>query len=164
MSVSIQGLDKAAVLAALYNGARAQGMGFLQYDPKPMGVEEAVKLLENDVHFYYLKGRVMKISLEGDTIREDLYDRDNGAGSCVRIIDSLRQSPSEVNPEIAEIAHKENTRNAAMIVSEHLYDPTDLVEKGKVAHVHMGLGDVSDLLKPYIDKVLNPSEPNETEE
>ncbi len=43
--ISINGLDKAAVLAALYNASRPQGMGFMHYDPKPMEVEEARTLL-----------------------------------------------------------------------------------------------------------------------
>ncbi len=65
--VLIQGLDKAAVLAALYNNARAQGMGFLHYDAAPMTVEEARGYLNGgQTYFDYLKGRVMKVSLEGD--------------------------------------------------------------------------------------------------
>ncbi len=39
--VSIQGLDKAAVLAALYNASHPAGMGFLQAKYTPMTVEEA---------------------------------------------------------------------------------------------------------------------------
>ena len=53
--MNIQGLDKAAVLAALYNRARPQGMGFLHYDPKPMTVEEAQKIIwGGDGYFDYL--------------------------------------------------------------------------------------------------------------
>ena len=39
--ISIEGLDKSKVLAALYNASRPQGMGFMQYDPNPMTEEEA---------------------------------------------------------------------------------------------------------------------------
>lgn len=39
--MDISGLSKASVLAALYNAARPQGMGFLQYDPKPMSEADA---------------------------------------------------------------------------------------------------------------------------
>jgi hypothetical protein len=35
-SIDLKGLNKAAVLAALYNASKPQGMGFLQYDPTPM--------------------------------------------------------------------------------------------------------------------------------
>ena len=34
--ISLVGLSKAAVLAALYNASKPQGMGFLQFNPKPM--------------------------------------------------------------------------------------------------------------------------------
>lgn len=43
--ISLAGLDKAAVLAALYNASRPQGMGFMHYDPTPMTVKEASKIL-----------------------------------------------------------------------------------------------------------------------
>lgn len=39
--INIADLDKAEVLAALYNASKPQGMGFMHYDPAPMGVEEA---------------------------------------------------------------------------------------------------------------------------
>ena len=45
MDVDITGLDKAAVLAVLYNAAKPQGMGFLQYDPEPMTIGQAGILL-----------------------------------------------------------------------------------------------------------------------
>lgn len=50
MTISIAGLDKAAVLAALYNAARPQGLGFLQYDPTPMTKDEAQKILGGRMH------------------------------------------------------------------------------------------------------------------
>lgn len=39
--IDISRFDKAEVLKALYDNARAQGMGWLQYDPAPMPLEEA---------------------------------------------------------------------------------------------------------------------------
>jgi hypothetical protein len=39
--IDITGLDKAAVLAALYNNAKAQGLGAWQYEPGDMTSEEA---------------------------------------------------------------------------------------------------------------------------
>ena len=39
--ISLVGLDKAKILAALYNASRPLGMGFMQYDPAPMATEEA---------------------------------------------------------------------------------------------------------------------------
>lgn len=91
--VSIVGIDRAELLAALYNNSRPQGLGAFHYNPVPMTTEEAASLLQERTYFDYLKGRVMKIELkEGATeIFEGLYDRDLGAGACQRVVDQLRQ-------------------------------------------------------------------------
>lgn len=90
--IDIKGFNKAKLLASLYNHAHPQGMGFLQYDPKVMTVEEAQKIIdeciagEYSLYFDYLKGRVMKVNLTGDILDERLYDRDNGPGSAYAAI------------------------------------------------------------------------------
>jgi len=83
-SISIKGLDKAAVLLALYNRAKPQGMGFFQSSPEPMKIEEARKILEEagDGSFDYLDGRVMKVDIAGDELEPRLYDRDNGGNAA----------------------------------------------------------------------------------
>lgn len=91
MAISIKGLDKAAVLAALYNASHPQGMGFLHYTTTPMQREEAAELLKESTYFDYLKGRVLKVSLGGEELDEFLYDRDNGTGAAERAIACLRQ-------------------------------------------------------------------------
>jgi hypothetical protein len=88
--INISDLNKADVLAALYNAARAQGMGFLHYDPAQMTREEAERLLVSQTYFDYVKGRVMKVNLKGDEFDPWLYDRDNGPGAAARVIDELR--------------------------------------------------------------------------
>lgn len=106
--ISIKGLDKAAVLAALYNNSRPLGMGILHFNPAPMTVEEARRhLVAGDDHvkmfpelmnspkfhtnkttldFDYLNGRVMKVSLSGDEFDPWGYDRDNGQGAAERAL------------------------------------------------------------------------------
>ncbi|WP_447988396.1 hypothetical protein [Achromobacter spanius] len=84
--MDIKGFRKPAVLAALYNASRPLGMGFLQYDDAPMSEEEAEHLLKHQQYFDYLKGRVMKIDLRGDSLDTWGYDRDNGAGAAERAI------------------------------------------------------------------------------
>ncbi len=102
--VSIQGLAKEDVVAALYNGARAQGMGFMAYDPTPMGRKEAAQVLaQSNKYFDYLKGRVMKVDLSGDSFDPWGYDRDNGQGAAKRIIDELRATTKTNTPAIREI-------------------------------------------------------------
>ena len=95
-TISIAGLDKAKVLAALYNNSRPLGLGHLHFTPEPMKEEEARALLaqqaddERGAYFDYLKGRVMKVRIGGDELNPSLYDRDNGDGAAARVIDALR--------------------------------------------------------------------------
>lgn len=56
--INIKGLNKAKVLAALYNASKPLGLGILQYDPKDMSEKEAAELLKEQSYFDYLKGRV----------------------------------------------------------------------------------------------------------
>lgn len=81
---------KGDVLAALYNHARAQGMGWLHYKSEPMTREEADKLLAETDYFDYVNGRVMKVRIrDNGQLDEALYDRDNGHGAAQRAIDSI---------------------------------------------------------------------------
>jgi hypothetical protein len=90
--INIKGANKAAVLAALYNNSRPQGMGFMHAKAEPMTEKMAAKLLEQDTYFDYLQGRVMKVDLSGDTLEERLYDRDNGQGAAYEAVKGLLQS------------------------------------------------------------------------
>ena len=89
--ISIVGLDKAEVLAALYNAAVPLGLGFLHYDKRPMTAQEAKALLNSGTYFDYLKGRPLKVDLRDDSeFDEWLYDRDQGLGKAAKVIESLR--------------------------------------------------------------------------
>lgn len=92
MTIDITGLDKAAVLAALYNRAQVQGLGFLQAKSGDMTTEEAQAILNDDDNRYfdYLYGRVMKVDLKGDEFNPWLYDRDNGEGAAARALEGLK--------------------------------------------------------------------------
>lgn len=154
--ISLAGLDKAAVLAALYNNARPQGMGFLHYDPTPMSIEEAKTILESSHgYFDYLKGRVMKVNLTEETLDPWLYDRDNGEGSAERVINELR-TVGEVNPESSKIAHKQQKKLAADAVKSNINSPGGIEreEDGTVVF-RLGLADVADVLGPAVDEALD---------
>jgi len=86
--IDIKGLDKGAVVAALYNASRPLGMGMLHYDPSRMSAAEASTYAGDYID--YLKGRVMKVDVRGDSFDPWLYDRDNGSGAAVRVIDEVR--------------------------------------------------------------------------
>jgi hypothetical protein len=91
-TISIAGLDKAEVLAALYNASRPLGMGHFHYKPEPMTADEARELLKQQTYFDHLKGRVMKIALDSDQLNPRLYDRDNGEGAVAAVIAELRKT------------------------------------------------------------------------
>ncbi len=77
--MNIANLNKAEVLAALYNRAQPQGLGFLHYTLRNMTVEQAQEILDGGTtYFDYLKGRVMKVDLSGDDLHTILYNRNNG--------------------------------------------------------------------------------------
>lgn len=91
--LNIKGLNKAEVLKGLYDNSKPQGLGFLNYNPEDMSIEEAERLLKEQTYFDYLNGRVMKVDLSSDNeFEECLYDRDNGVGSAKRVIDKLRSA------------------------------------------------------------------------
>ena len=90
-TIDISKMDKRAVLAALYNNSKPQGMGFLHFDPEPMTLEEAGEALKAQSYFDYYKGRVMKVDLSEDALRPWLYDRDNGPGAAARAIASMER-------------------------------------------------------------------------
>jgi hypothetical protein len=162
MMVNIEGLDRAAVLAALYNAARPQGLGFLHYDPKPMTVEEAREILnkharEGEIYVDYLYGRVMKvrISEKEDCIDPRLYDRDHGKGAAELVIESLRKT-GDVNNPLIQALHKLGTEVALKILEHYINNPpeTSVEEKGGMAVVHLGLSpELIEHLKKMIRKI-----------
>ncbi len=88
--INISELPKGEVLAALYNGSKPLGLGIFHFESAPMTATEADALLEKHTYFDYLKGRIMKVDLSGDTLDTRLYDRDLGQGACRRVIEHLK--------------------------------------------------------------------------
>lgn len=91
LTVDISNLNKAEILASLFNASRPLGMGFMQNHCEAMSVEEAEELLKKATSFDYVRGRVMKINLSGNELRTGLYNRDNGQDAAERVIAKLRQ-------------------------------------------------------------------------
>jgi hypothetical protein len=150
--MNIAGLSKAAVLAALYNASRPQGMGFMHYNPKPMTEPEAQHLLDSgQTYFDYLHGRVMKISLKGDELETHLYDRDNGPGAAEVALQALLTSGSVFAPEI-QAAHQIG-KLAAIDNAERSMGEQSRIEVGDGVAVHtLTLADVKEQLAPAIEK------------
>ena len=150
--MDITGLSKAAVLAALYNASRPQGMGFMHYDPTPMTEAQAQSILDSGAtYFDYLKGRVMKINLAKDEVETRLYNRDNGSSAAENAVEALRRS-GDTNAGDIQGAHQAGRASAIKDVEEHLSDKTTSRAKGGVATFSLGLDDVKDVLGPAVEK------------
>lgn len=98
-NVDISGLDKAEVLAALFNASRPQRMGF--HHPhclEDLTVASAQEILEgeprfpwNPFKFDYVNGRPLKVDLRGDTFDPTSFDENNGEGAAARAVEALRK-------------------------------------------------------------------------
>ena len=92
--IDISKMNKAEVLAKLFDSSKAQGMGFLQNHEEPMTIEEAQAYFDaGQTYFDYVRGRVMKVDLSGDVLRPYLYDRDNGEGAAARALGLPEEVP-----------------------------------------------------------------------
>lgn len=166
--ISIKGLDKAAVLAALYNAARPQGMGFMRFDPKPMTVEEARGVLAQQQDFDYLQGRVMKVNLSGDEFDPQWYDRDNGEDAALQAIEAMGIT-GDVNDIAIRAQHASGTQAAAEIVLDHLDEESGWeVPRSDGLRVYgLGFSEVADVLELQVEKARQAtpsplgSDPNE---
>jgi len=94
--ISIVGLDRAEVLAALYNHARPFGMGIVAAEQGDMSPREARQHLDaadrgdGTAYFDYLKGRLLKVEIATTFIDGRLFDRDYGHGMARKIVEGLR--------------------------------------------------------------------------
>ncbi len=108
--VDISGIDKADLLAAIFNRAGgAAGLGFLQAGdgPETMDRESALKAighgddptrmfpdissLRREFYFDYLYGRCLKVNIAGDEMNPDLFDRDHGSGALESVVKQLKE-------------------------------------------------------------------------
>ena len=85
--IDISNMDKADVLARLYNASHPSGLECMYLAPDQMTVEEARDILDdNEMSFDYLYGRVMAVDLSRDEFDTQLYDRENGCGAAERAL------------------------------------------------------------------------------
>ena len=78
--IRLNNVTREAVLAALFNSAKPQGIGVLQYNKNHVMTEEEARfVLMNGNYVDYLEGRVIKVDFKNpEEIDTTLYDRDNG--------------------------------------------------------------------------------------
>lgn len=149
-TISLKGLNKAEVLAALYNASKPQGMGFLHYDPTPMKTEEAESLLRRQTDFDYLKGRVMKIDLSGEELDSWLYDRDNGEGAAAAAIASL-QLTGNANSDAIRKAHSNGTLLSISVIEPLLDQESSFKSDKNIASLNLGVSEFKEQLLPKIE-------------
>ncbi len=157
--VSIQGLNKADVLAALYNASQPQGLGFSEYSPYAMKSGEAQKLLEMGTTFFrYVKGRLLKIDIGNNDIDPAQYDFDNGKGAVGQVISILRQTGNVNAIQIQEL-HYRNLRKAASEFLRYLHSTEKTDEMLKIErHVLSCLRTQDILLRERLDEVLRQAQ------
>ncbi|MDX1535154.1 MAG: hypothetical protein R3346_00075 [Candidatus Spechtbacterales bacterium] len=124
MEVDISGLDKAAVLAVLYNAARPNGKGLYRYAPRPITIEEAREIIEEqgddlrldfgplgeeyyeEYSFDYVRGRVLRVDITFDDFAPYGYNRHNGEQMAQRAINYLRKTGEVVCQDIIDYQSK----------------------------------------------------------
>ena len=93
--MNITGLDKAEVLAALFNNSRQQGMGFMHANGRAdITADEAREIIKEQGDYYdYLRGRVMKVDIapKDGELWTALYNRDNGMNAAENALASLKK-------------------------------------------------------------------------
>jgi len=88
--VSLIGLNKGDVLAAMFNAAKIHDPKKQGSRQKKMGRREASELLDKTSYIGSLEGRSLKIDFSGTKFDSSYYDRDNGRGLAQEVIDELR--------------------------------------------------------------------------
>ena len=89
MSIDIQDLDKAKLLAKLYNDAQYIG---LDANHQKMSVNDAQGVIDDHgLKFETVGGRSLHIDLTGDTLDSTDYNRSNGYAAAESAVDTVRQ-------------------------------------------------------------------------
>jgi hypothetical protein len=93
-TVDISGIDKAVLLASLYNAARS-GAAALNDNVRLMTPEDAARLLEaqgGSLYFHMIDDRVIRLDLGRNWINTSGYDEAHGAGRVAQIVRALRRA------------------------------------------------------------------------
>lgn len=95
-TISIEGIDKAKLFAALFNHAKPRGIGIFSYiHNRNMAEEEARSELQKKLVFRLHEGRVLAVDLSGDVLDTTIYNANNGLFLAEEIIAEIRAEASE---------------------------------------------------------------------
>jgi len=137
VTVDTAGLEREAVLAALYNAAAPRGLGFTHYDPRPMDGAWAHRVINergNDLMhvlhklnphtfpvprgrttlaFDYVYGRPLKVMLVNPKVDVTRYNEIHAEGLAQTVLDILRDTHDPAHTDIMTLHHS-NLRTAAL--------------------------------------------------
>lgn len=138
--ISIVGLERGPLLAALYNAAAPAGYGWLEYEWQMMTTEQAWQLLRDSNSFDYLNGRPLKVWLgPNETAIDELYyDRRNGTGQCQAVVTALRLGDPVDGQSITEL-HSEARIRSAERARADTHPTQEYVDERGVTHINLGL-------------------------
>ena len=92
--MNIKGMDKAAVLFALWTNSREQGLSWMGREAITLErCQDAIA--DGHMYFDYFGGRIMKVDLSGEEVNTWGYNRDNGEGAAERVIASMKGGASD---------------------------------------------------------------------
>ena len=126
MTIDISNIDKAELLAGLFNASKPLGLGFLAKGHNiKMSIDSAREILkDSNGYFDYLQGRVMKVDISGDNLDPYLYDRDNGSGAALQVVESVRRksgihfntsAPTTITEKLAESGKNQEAVSSAKL-------------------------------------------------
>lgn len=97
--IDITGIDKAELLAGLFNASQQIGMGFLDERGKDDITPRQAKRIIDDrletfgfkaYYFDYLHGRFLKVGIGGDSFNPAAFNRVNGERAAEFVVQGLR--------------------------------------------------------------------------
>ena len=154
--VDISGLDKAAVLATLFNASAPRGMGFIQarFGPSIMTVEDAQQVINaggtnrGKLSFDYLFGRPLGVDLNGGELNPWGFDPVNGGtGTAKRFIDDLRANGRVNSSELND--HRKKLLDERIIQTREFVSTPSACESNIL---FMSGSEVADLVTYHLDK------------
>lgn len=145
--INIEGINKARLLQALFNHSHQQGLGLLdESGAVNMTIEDAQSIVQKFANsqdrwpltFDYLRGRVMKVNIDGDEFDSSGYDRDVGEGAAEAVVTAIREDmKAEENAAAMEEAEKNDALSHTPVdpspldeVVDEPFDPLDESDKG----------------------------------
>jgi hypothetical protein len=150
VSTSTDGLDRADVVAALYNAAVPRGMGFLGYRPGPMSEEDARKIVAVE-EFDYVGGRPLEVRFDGDDVDLSAYDDNFGHGTGELVIQMLRDTGDPACEGIIAI-HESMMAAATSEVRRMVGIKTSKEERDGMAVITLGMDDMKDRIEAVLEE------------